>query len=188
MSSSSASGLVLHLQWCELCNGLSRSGSWAKGWSSRFTEWSTFPPYGPSGSWLKEQHHGYKRPEIVFFFPPHGVWAFSLEISWEAQVTRESVGVEPQLFTHIDKSQTRWLRHLIRLPPGHLPGEVFQAHPKGMRPRWRLRTCGRDHLPADLWILLGSSANWTKWPTFPAKTDETQIRLAEDNRWLGNKC
>lgn len=124
----------------------------------------------------------------VFFFPPHGVWAFSLEISWEAQVTRESVGVEPQLFTHIDKSQTRWLRHLIRLPPGHLPGEVFQAHPKGMRPRWRLRTCGRDHLPADLWILLGSSANWTKWPTFPAKTDETQIRLAEDNRWLGNKC
>ena len=28
----------------------------------------------------------------------------------------------------------RWLGHLVRMPPGRLPGEVFRACPTGRRP------------------------------------------------------
>ena len=38
----------------------------------------------------------------------------------------------------------RWLGHLVRMSPGRLPGEVFQARPTGRRPRGRPRTCWRD--------------------------------------------
>ena len=32
----------------------------------------------------------------------------------------------------------RRLGHLVRMPPGRLPGEVFRARPTGRRPRGRL--------------------------------------------------
>lgn len=35
----------------------------------------------------------------------------------------------------VERGQLRWLRHSIRLPPGCLPREVFQAHPSGRRPQ-----------------------------------------------------
>ncbi|KAI3368673.1 hypothetical protein L3Q82_025405, partial [Scortum barcoo] len=38
------------------------------------------------------------------------------------------------LLLHIERSQLRWLGHLFRMPPGHLPREVFQACPTGRRP------------------------------------------------------
>ncbi|TWW53220.1 hypothetical protein D4764_0108820 [Takifugu flavidus] len=33
---------------------------------------------------------------------------------------REKLGVEP-LFLHVERSQMRWLGHLVRMPPGRLP-------------------------------------------------------------------
>ncbi|KAI3356411.1 hypothetical protein L3Q82_017208 [Scortum barcoo] len=53
--------------------------------------------------------------------------------------TEELRGVEP-LLLHIKRSQLRWLGHLFRMPPGHLPMVVFQACPTGRRPRGRPRT------------------------------------------------
>lgn len=46
---------------------------------------------------------------------------------------------------YIEKSQMRWLRHLARMPPECLPGEVF-----------------REHLSDPVWDPPGN--NWTKWP------------------------
>ena len=40
----------------------------------------------------------------------------------------------------------RWFRHLVRMPPGCLPGEMFQACPTRRRPRGRPRTCWRDYI------------------------------------------
>ncbi len=38
--------------------------------------------------------------------------------------------VEP-LLLHVERSQLRWFRHLIRMPPGCLPVEVFRVRPPG---------------------------------------------------------
>uniref|UniRef100_A0A8C6KT40 Reverse transcriptase domain-containing protein n=1 Tax=Nothobranchius furzeri TaxID=105023 RepID=A0A8C6KT40_NOTFU len=46
---------------------------------------------------------------------------------------REGLGVEP-LLLRIERSQLRWFGHLVRMPPGRLPGEVFRACPAGRRP------------------------------------------------------
>ncbi len=54
-------------------------------------------------------------------------------------VIREELGVEP-LLLRVEKSQIKWLRHLIRMPPRRLPGEAFRARPTGRRPRGRPRT------------------------------------------------
>ncbi|TWW62225.1 hypothetical protein D4764_04G0008720 [Takifugu flavidus] len=39
---------------------------------------------------------------------------------------QEDLGVEP-LLLRVERSQMRWLGHLVRMPPGRLPGEVFRA-------------------------------------------------------------
>ena len=52
-------------------------------------------------------------------------------------VTQEEPSVEPPLL-HIERSQQRWL--LYRMPPGHLPREVFLACPAGRRRQGRPRT------------------------------------------------
>ncbi|KAK0147912.1 hypothetical protein N1851_012373 [Merluccius polli] len=49
----------------------------------------------------------------------------------------------------------RWLGHLVRMPPGHLPGEVFRACPTGRRPRGRPRTRWRDYVSRLAWERLG---------------------------------
>ncbi|MDG2633017.1 hypothetical protein P7M35_24665, partial [Vibrio parahaemolyticus] len=49
---------------------------------------------------------------------------------------REGLGVEP-LLLHIERSQLRWFGHLVRMPSGRLPWEVFRACPTGRRPRGR---------------------------------------------------
>ncbi|KAK3515128.1 hypothetical protein QTP70_007237 [Hemibagrus guttatus] len=68
--------------------------------------------------------------------------------------TREELGVEP-LLLHIERGQLRWLRHLFRMPPGRLLGEVFQACPTGKRPRGRPRTRWRDYVSRLAWKRLG---------------------------------
>ena len=74
-----------------------------------------------------------------------------LSLRVRSSVIRERLGVEP-LLLQIERSQMRWLGHLVRMPPGRLPGEVFRAHPTGRRPRGRPRTRWKDTLQV---LLLG---------------------------------
>ncbi|KAJ7999278.1 hypothetical protein DPEC_G00213770 [Dallia pectoralis] len=67
------------------------------------------------------------------------VAGLSLRDRVRSSVIREELGVEP-LFLCVERSQLRWFGHLVRMPPGRLPREVFQARPAGRRPRGRPRT------------------------------------------------
>ena len=67
---------------------------------------------------------------------------------------RERLGVEP-LLLHVERSQLRWVGHLVRMPPGRFPGEVFRARPTGRRPRGRPRTRWRDYISQLAWERLG---------------------------------
>ncbi|KAK3555889.1 hypothetical protein QTP86_029801, partial [Hemibagrus guttatus] len=84
----------------------------------------------------------------------HRVAGRSLRDRVRSSVTREELGVEP-LLLHIERGQLRWLGHLFRMPPGHLPGEVFRACPTGKRPRGRPRTRWRDYVSRLAWEHLG---------------------------------
>lgn len=55
----------------------------------------------------------------------------------------------------VERSQLRWLGHLIRMPPGSLLFEVFLACTTGRRPRGRPRTCWRDYIIHLAWECLG---------------------------------
>ncbi|KAK3518448.1 hypothetical protein QTP70_000651 [Hemibagrus guttatus] len=74
----------------------------------------------------------------------------SLRDRVRSSVTREELGVE-LLLLHIERGQLRLLGHLFRMPPGHLPGEVFGACPMGKRPRGRPRTRWRDYVSQLTW-------------------------------------
>uniref|UniRef100_A0A8C6LTA7 Reverse transcriptase domain-containing protein n=1 Tax=Nothobranchius furzeri TaxID=105023 RepID=A0A8C6LTA7_NOTFU len=73
------------------------------------------------------------------------VAGLSLRDRVRSSVIREGLGVD-LLLLHIERSQLRWLGHLVRMPPGCLPGEVFWARPTGRRPKGRPRTCWRDYV------------------------------------------
>uniref|UniRef100_A0A8C6M1L2 Reverse transcriptase domain-containing protein n=1 Tax=Nothobranchius furzeri TaxID=105023 RepID=A0A8C6M1L2_NOTFU len=73
------------------------------------------------------------------------VAGLSLRDRVRSLVIREGLGVDP-LLLYIERSQLRWLGHLVRMPPGRLPGEVFRAHPTGRRPKSRPRTQWRDYV------------------------------------------
>ncbi|TWW77616.1 hypothetical protein D4764_12G0010060 [Takifugu flavidus] len=62
------------------------------------------------------------------------VAGLSLRDRVRSSAIREELGVEP-LLLRVERSQMRWLGHLVRMPPGRLPGEVFRACPSGRRPR-----------------------------------------------------
>ena len=62
-----------------------------------------------------------------------------------SSVIREGLGVEPLLLC-VERNQLRWFGHLVRMPPGRLPREVFQARLAGRRPRGRPRTRWRDYV------------------------------------------
>ncbi|KAK3517849.1 hypothetical protein QTP70_020994 [Hemibagrus guttatus] len=78
----------------------------------------------------------------------------SLRDTVRSSVTREELGVE-LLLLHIERGQLRWLGHLFQMPPGRLPGEVFQAYPTGKRPWGRPRTRWRDYVSRLAWERLG---------------------------------
>ncbi|KAK3505719.1 hypothetical protein QTP70_020512 [Hemibagrus guttatus] len=78
----------------------------------------------------------------------------SLRDRVRSSATQKELGVEP-LLLHIERGQLRWLGHLFRMPPGRLPGEVFQACPTGKRPRGRPRTRWRDYISRLAWEHLG---------------------------------
>lgn len=54
--------------------------------------------------------------------------------SRRSSAIQEGLKVVP-LLLHIESSHTRWLRHLIWMHPGRLPGEVLWACPTGRRAR-----------------------------------------------------
>ena len=58
---------------------------------------------------------------------------------------RESLQIEPILI-HIERSQLRWLGHVLSMPPNRLPNQVFQAAPTGRRPVGRSRTSWRKYM------------------------------------------
>ncbi|XP_035237190.1 tumor necrosis factor receptor superfamily member 14-like isoform X2 [Anguilla anguilla] len=66
---------------------------------------------------------------------------------------REDIKVDP-LLPCIERSQLRWFRHLIRMPPVRLPLEVFRGQPLGRRPRGRPGTRWRD-IQRLAWYCLG---------------------------------
>ena len=51
---------------------------------------------------------------------------------------RESLKAE-SLLLHIERSQLRWLRHVLRMPRERLAHQVFEAMPQGKRLVGRLR-------------------------------------------------
>ena len=67
---------------------------------------------------------------------------------------RESLQIEP-LLIHIERSQLRWLGHVLRMPPNRLPNQVFQAVPTGRRPEGRPRTSWRKYMEKLLQERLG---------------------------------
>ena len=71
-----------------------------------------------------------------------------------SSVIREELGVDP-LLLRVERSQMRWFGHLVRMPPGRLPGEVFRARPTGRRPWGRPRTRWRDYVSQLAWEHLG---------------------------------
>ncbi|XP_061647372.1 uncharacterized protein LOC133486367 [Phyllopteryx taeniolatus] len=82
------------------------------------------------------------------------VSGLSLRGRVRSSVIREDLRVEP-LLLHIERTQMRWLGHLIQMPPGRLPGEVFWAGPIGRRPRGRPRTRRRNYILRLAWERLG---------------------------------
>ncbi len=72
-------------------------------------------------------------------------WLSGLRNRVRSSDIRRELGEESLLFG-IERSHLRWFRHLIRMPPGHLPLEVFWARPTVGRPRSRPRTCWWDYI------------------------------------------
>ena len=82
------------------------------------------------------------------------VAGLSLRDRVRSSAIREDLRVEP-LLLRVERSQMRWLGHLVRMPPGRLPGEVFRAPPTSGRPRGRPRTRWRDCVSRLAWERLG---------------------------------
>uniref|UniRef100_A0A8C6P1M8 Reverse transcriptase domain-containing protein n=1 Tax=Nothobranchius furzeri TaxID=105023 RepID=A0A8C6P1M8_NOTFU len=109
-----------------------------------------------------------------------------------SSVIREGLGVD-LLLLHIKRNQLRWLGHLVRMPPGCLPGEVFRARPTGRRPKGRPRTRWRDYVslltreclgipPEELAQVAGEREVWaSRLRLLPPRPDS---RKADENGWM----
>lgn len=62
---------------------------------------------------------------------------------------------EEPLFLCVKRRQLRWFEHLIRVPPEHLPLEVFWAHPTARDPR-----IDPEHARGTVNILPGRGTPW----------------------------
>ena len=90
-------------------------------------------------SWIQAAEMGFlRRPAAI-----------SLWKSVRGSVIHEELRVEPLLLC-VERSQLKWFGHLVRMPLGCLPREVFQAHPA--RRAWgRLRIRWRDYISTLAW-------------------------------------
>ncbi|KAK0139711.1 putative uncharacterized transposon-derived protein F52C9.6 [Merluccius polli] len=120
------------------------------------------------------------------------VAGLSLRDRVRSSVIREELGVDP-LLLRVERSQMRWLGHLVRMPPGRLPGEVFRARPTGRRPRGRPRTRWRDYVGGELsrvliWDLLSASAavlnNCEELPDVQGLHDDARRVHSDASDWL----
>ena len=102
-------------------------------------------------SWQKTMKLRVQAAEMGFLRRVAGV---SLRDRVRSSAIREGLGVEPLLLC-VERSQLRWFGHLMRMPPGRLPREVFLARPTGRRPRGRPRTRWRDYISSLAWERLG---------------------------------
>ena len=117
--------------------------------------WSIFVPtltYGHE-RWVmtKRTRSQVQAAEMGFLRRVAGV---SLRDSLRSSAIWEGLGVELLLLC-VERSQLRWSRHLMSMPPGRQPREVFLACPTGRRPRGRPRTRWRDYISSLAWELLG---------------------------------
>ncbi|TWW62751.1 hypothetical protein D4764_04G0013980 [Takifugu flavidus] len=84
------------------------------------------------------------------YYPHLWVAGLSLRDRVRSSAIREELGVEPLLLC-VERSQMRWLGHLVRMPPGRLPGEVFRAFTSSRRPPGRPGTRWRDYVSRLVW-------------------------------------
>ncbi|XP_061625696.1 probable ATP-dependent RNA helicase DDX17 isoform X2 [Phyllopteryx taeniolatus] len=121
------------------------------------------------------------------------VSGLSLRDRVRSSVIREDLRVEP-LLLHIERTQMRWLGHLIRISPGRLPGEVFRARPS--RPRGRPMTRWRDYIlrlawerlgipPEELDVVAGEREVWASLlKLLPPRPDLVAGAVAVENGWM----
>ena len=128
--------------------------------------WSFFVPtltYGYEGWVMTERTRlRVQAAEMSFLRRVAGV---SLRDRVRSSVIRERLGLEPLLLC-LERSQLRWFGHLVRMPTGRLPWEVFQARPVGRRPRGRPRTRWRDYISTLAWerLRIPPRESWSMWP------------------------
>jgi exonuclease III len=88
---------------------------------------------------------------------------------------REAVNLEP-LLLQVERSQLRWLGHVIRMDPERLPRRLLFATPAGSRPRGRPRTRWTDQIDAflsragtDFTDAVELATDRTLWHTFVSR-------------------
>ncbi len=74
----------------------------------------------------------------------------SLRDKVRSSVICEGLEVELLLLCS-ERSQLRWFRNLVRMPPGCLPMKAFQACPAGRRPWGRPMSGWRAYISALAW-------------------------------------
>ena len=118
--------------------------------------------YGHEGWVMTERTRSQVQAAEMSFLRRVAVFSFRDRV--RSSVIREELGLEP-LLLYLERSQLRWFGHLVRMPTGRLPLEVFQARPVGRRPRGRPTTRWRDysqHWPGNA---SGSPRqSWSMWP------------------------
>lgn len=100
--------------------------------------------------------------EISFF---RRVVRRSLRDRVRSSVTREELGVE-LLLLYVKSCQVRWLRHLFRMLPAHLPREVFQAQIQ------------------DTLIDYVSRLVWERFRILPEEVEEMSAEMEVWTSWL----
>ena len=83
---------------------------------------------------------------------------------------RESLKAE-SLLLHIERSQLRWLGHVLRMPRERLAHQVFEAMPQGKRPVGRPRLTWRNYIARLCQERLGLT--WT----------DVIVSVKDRNRW-----
>ncbi|MGH2507006.1 MAG: reverse transcriptase domain-containing protein [Ktedonobacteraceae bacterium] len=100
-----------------------------------------------------------------------GIAGLTLRDRVRSSAIREGLNIEP-LLLRIERSQLRWLGHLLRMPSNRLVQQIWNACPTGPRPRGRPRNRWRDQVLKTCERL--SLRDWTG--IIAAAEDRTQWR------------